>query len=541
MSEAQNQPSGDGHGGGGNENGAGGEVERGVGAGLHRTRQTSLPMRQASTTRNLQAFFQPQDQDMMGSLIRRKRMMSVPIGGPGGSEFFGTPMSTMAPDQGDTGSRRFGKERSYPPGGGGGAPVSPGHRTSTRRNFSIDGLIARKQVSLDLQAAEQADFFHSPVLGEAEHLPSFKEEGEETLVAPASKEEDTAEVQLFRPLRFSRPAVPAKPSAPGAHAVRPSGVSTRSELGDGITPEIRSLIERHVDHTRELQVQISMLTDDLSSSEPNESEREKLLRDVQTTKNLLECSTTAIKNRLFGSQEPTIQEEGEEEEQGKDIKELADLVLEEEDDGIVKATRLDYYWTGLLLVIMLVTTGVVVGWSTHLEETYSSFGPVGLACSTPCNGSLESQDYFHGHSHFQHGEFIQLIVQLDPKPAHVNAIFEVVGHETGEIKTEIVIGPTSPEGPANFIKKVEVNFDHPHEDHIINVRSSDPDVVISYKLNASKLSHLAKHSEVIAALIMVFVYLLILLEIVHRTLVAIFGSLIALVFWFVIHEVSQRI
>jgi hypothetical protein len=59
-------------------------------------------------------------------------------------------------------------------------------------------------------------------------------------------------------------------------------------------------------------------------------------------------------------------------------------------------------------------------------------------------------------------------------------------------------------------------------------------------LHASTLSQMAKYSELIAALIMIFVYIFILLEVIHRTLVAIFGSLIALLFFFIIHEVRPH-
>lgn len=58
---------------------------------------------------------------------------------------------------------------------------------------------------------------------------------------------------------------------------------------------------------------------------------------------------------------------------------------------------------------------------------------------------------------------------------------------------------------------------------------------LTYTLHASTLSPLAAHSVLIAALIMIFVYIFILLEVIHRTLVALFGSFVALFFLFLMH------
>ena len=58
---------------------------------------------------------------------------------------------------------------------------------------------------------------------------------------------------------------------------------------------------------------------------------------------------------------------------------------------------------------------------------------------------------------------------------------------------------------------------------------------LTYSLYASTLSPLAEQSVLIAALIMIFVYVCILLEPIHRTLIALFGSFIALFFLFLMH------
>lgn len=71
------------------------------------------------------------------------------------------------------------------------------------------------------------------------------------------------------------------------------------------------------------------------------------------------------------------------------------------------------------------------------------------------------------------------------------------------------------------------------------VTTSAPDVPhhgeLTFTLHVSTLSSLADQSVLIAALIMIFVYVFILLEVIHRTLVALFGSFIALFFLFLMH------
>lgn len=59
---------------------------------------------------------------------------------------------------------------------------------------------------------------------------------------------------------------------------------------------------------------------------------------------------------------------------------------------------------------------------------------------------------------------------------------------------------------------------------------------LTFTLYATTLAPLAEHSVLIAALIMIFVYIFILLEVIHRTLVALFGSFVALFFLFLMHD-----
>lgn len=85
--------------------------------------------------------------------------------------------------------------------------------------------------------------------------------------------------------------------------------------------------------------------------------------------------------------------------------------------------------------------------------------------------------------------------------------------------------------------KVVVDWDDSEtHHHIINIlSSSDSSSSISFTLAATRETSLSKRSVLVAALIMVFVYIFILLELIHRTLVSIYGSLVALFFFFMMH------
>jgi hypothetical protein len=307
-----------------------------------------------------------------------------------------------------------------------------------------------------------------------------------------------------------------------------------ADEGPVLDDAVRDAFDRQYKHSQQLKRQIDMLTDWLEGE--TDQEQEKLLEDIHTTRDYVESDTLELKNKLFGEEEELPEEEI------SLIMTAAGVAEDDFDDsGIIRATRLDYIWTGILICIMIAFTATVVAWPTHLDESSSTFGPVGLACATPCAGDLESQDYFNGHSQFETGQFIQLTMQLDPHPHdETEARVEIVGHDTGHVKAVLFFGPPLSEDPANFEEKIEVDFNDPHEEHIINVYSTNPTVKLTYKLHASTLAHMAKHSELIAALIMIFVYLFILLEVIHRTLVAVFGSLVALLFFFMIHEVRPH-
>jgi Na+/H+ antiporter NhaD/arsenite permease-like protein len=99
----------------------------------------------------------------------------------------------------------------------------------------------------------------------------------------------------------------------------------------------------------------------------------------------------------------------------------------------------------------------------------------------------------------------------------------------------LLFGPPDEKERATFKDKIVVDWDDSGNHHVINVYSElgNP---LSFTLAAQKQTPLSKHSVLIAALIMVAVYVFILIEVIHRTLVSIFGSMVALFFFFLIHN-----
>lgn len=87
-----------------------------------------------------------------------------------------------------------------------------------------------------------------------------------------------------------------------------------------------------------------------------------------------------------------------------------------------------------------------------------------------------------------------------------------------EIQTTVhteLFGPPNDEDRKTFKEKVVVDWDDPGNHHAIKTYSQlgNP---ISFTLAAQKQNPLSKHSVLIAALIMVAVYIFILIEVIHR-------------------------
>ena len=483
----------------------------------------------------------PKDADMMGPILRRKRVSALPLAGPSlrGAEHFQDER------------RRASTAGQYKQEGTSPEEEEPKPILRRRRASSIiDAMIQKKQVRLDLYAPEEAELFAarpdqeeketvSPTDADQVVPTHIHEESEDKTKKPSPTD------QLFLPLRFS-PPVGAAAAGTGSHGPPPKSTSVDIDL--------RAAFDDHQAQTDMLKHQIAMLTDKVEENnasgceDQREAEYLELLEDIESTQFGVDMKNQELRQKLLGPEKgspgllpdttfPGEISGGTEDEEGSALLKQGD---EYDDSHIIKATRSDLYCTGFLWILLIAFTGAVLGWDTHLDETYSTFGAVGLGCATPCKGDLSSQDYFHGHSHFETNEYVQLTMQLDPHPGEdVEAVAYLIGEETGQLKATLHFGPPSSDGPVTQVKKTKVNFDHPHEAHIIDVNSTRPDITLSYKLDAHVLSPLAGQSELIAALIMIFVYLFILLEVIHRTLVAIFGSMVALMFLFIMHGVSR--
>lgn len=212
---------------------------------------------------------------------------------------------------------------------------------------------------------------------------------------------------------------------------------------------------------------------------------------------------------------------------------------------IVRAGRKDKIKTLVLAIILIAFCGVCVGWKTHEEKKHSLFGIVGAACETPCSGD----NFFIGHeNHFSTGDVIQLTMHLDPlKEAGSDdrVIVEILRTDKDEngskIQTvvynseDIIFGPPHEKERKTFKEKFSVDWANPDNKHSINAYSESGNP-LTFTLAAQRQTSLSKNSVLVAALIMVAVYIFILIEVIHRTLVSIFGSMIALFFFFLMHR-----
>mmetsp|Transcript_6010 Transcript_6010/g.11381 ORF Transcript_6010/g.11381 Transcript_6010/m.11381 type:complete len:504 (+) Transcript_6010:607-2118(+) len=214
---------------------------------------------------------------------------------------------------------------------------------------------------------------------------------------------------------------------------------------------------------------------------------------------------------------------------------------------VVRATRVDKIKALILCCLMIAFVGVCIGWETHEDESHSVFGLVGKACVTDCLGDREFRNFFVGNEdHFDSGDIIGLTMHLDPRPSEDNVFYHVrvdiarldettVGSFTQTVVKSIEFGPPEAHERKTIHEKVTVNWETPQNHHVINAYS-ETGVPLSFTLAATKQSPLSDKSVLIAALIMVFVYVFILLEVIHRTLVSIFGSMVALFFFFLMHN-----
>ena len=412
-------------------------------------------------------------------------------------------------------------------------------RQDSNPNQFFQGVLRRKQISLDLLGPN--DFFSTPI----EDEEVVQAEGEQLLqdstqaLEPLPEDQGATaalpdEAKLFRPLRFA-PRMAVKRSAAGGH-----GSSHGSAHGSSTTEHSRlpTLMEQH---TTQALDQFSRHSQSL------QSELQNLQKHVDKHDTYSEISLTSQNlKRLYEQMEEDRQKLAEKVGQAATEPDTAKIngeATEEEwvsDDSIVRATRQDKISAGIVALIMLVFTIVVCTWDTHLDEESFIHKPVGLACLTPCVGDTKERDFFEGHYHFEKDEVIEFFINIDPshhaESGDILVQIDIVSEETGEIKKTEMMGPVDPEERVSLTEKTKVNFANPEEAHILIVNSTNHDVELSFTLAAKVRSPLADSSVLIAALIMIAVYFFILIEVIHRTLVAIFGSFLALMFYFAMNS-----
>jgi hypothetical protein len=489
--------------------------------------------------------------ELMGPLLRRKKIVSMPLGQ--GGDFFVSPGAggphhqlftqevATEPGQYHRHQRVKQKSQGYTPDGPLQTPTALADEIPTvvpmrkkqDSNPLVKGILRRKQVSLDLLGPN--DFFATD---------------DESIIlmppTPEEEEQEATEAKLFRPLRFAPRSI-RRPGGGGAHGASGHGSAHGAAAPEGgglatVDEETVEAFHRYSKTNQELKLQIISLKYKVESEEEGYSKtREEVLEasdqmikthlslreDEKFLKSKLNIEPPPLADDVPVDMDGTVTEDSESAHQ-KDF----------DDSGIIRATRNDKIKCGILVIIMLFLTIVVSVWDTESNEEGYLFGPVGLACVTPCEGNLETHDFFNGHSTFSSGEIIELIMNLDqyPTDSDVHATVEIVGVDSGIVKATKVFGPPDEDERITLDERVTVNFDNPQEEHIINVNSTISGIDLSFTLEGRVLTPLAEYSILIAALIMICVYAFILIEVIHRTLVALFGSMVALMFLFIMEN-----
>jgi hypothetical protein len=519
----------------------------------------------------------PEQQQLMGPLLRRKRVVSMPLGA-GGDFFVSEDLGGPHRQLGAGGRQRqlsvgvqqarqkqLSHETAVPPRVRQMTPTSPGGtvRRRTKQSSFMDNLVRRKQISLDLLGPN--DFFAVPTSDEEEEpgsfgapaIPDVVQEDEEVVCEAG---EAPREKRLFLPLRFAPPvhmgAVSKHKSGSGHTGGH--GPTTESKHGPSmfvttaplprVVEEASEVLRRQSQHSETIKLQLSALQNKIDEAERDQATKEMLL---SVSSRILETQLTMEEEQKKLLQKIDMEQQQHSKELassvgGEDAKAAKILEDEEglgnmavlEDDNIVRADKCDKIKAGVVFLIMLVFTVVVCTWHTHIMDESHIYSPVGLACVTDCPGDLETRDFFHGHNHFEHNQVIQVIVHIDPnvEANDTYAIIEIVGEESGMVKSTIEVGPVSHEERTTFDPVINVEFEDPQEHHVINVNSSTPEVELGFTLVAEVRTPLADYSVIVAAVIMVIVYAFILVEVIHRTLIAIFGSMFALLFLFIMND-----
>ena len=453
------------------------------------------------------------DADMMGPILRRKKVVSLPLGAdPRRDAFFGGD-SAASPYQHHPRTKQKSDGHLLRTVGEttaataavaapGAAPPSP--KTHHHHRVKVDSLVGnilkRKQVSLDLMAPAGVEFFGGDE--DIDVMPTSpegdEEEGEDGGLGPESEDVKAAGTKTkkpIKPLQFAPRVYPR--GIKGGHAGGGHG-GGGGMVAAGPDDETKKLVEKQVEDNHKLQEDIDVLTQKLKEEDGEHGMYEILLRNVSTAQQEIQTDTNALQAKVLGVTTGIAVSSSTPEEAGDDgslPKEMDEDGCDiDEDDGIIRAGRSDKIKAAILTSLMIGLTIVVCVWETHLDESHFYFGPVGLACVTPCPGSLEDQDYFYGHSTFSTGEFIDLKMGLDPHENHtVHADVQIVGAETGLLKANVTFGPPSAEHRTYYEHQIKVDFEDPGEEHIINVFASDGITELGFTLYATTLSPLAEY------------------------------------------------
>ena len=432
-------------------------------------------------------------------------------------------------------------------------PPTPRRTRQTSQGGVLGNVLRRKQVSLDLLGPN--DFFATP--SEADEMSTVpmavQEEGEEEPTLKKDQEEEKEEEptppqkkkDLFLPLRFSpRLEIKTRRGGGGHGGGGGSMHSTPSDLGT-IDEETSHSFDSYSQASADLQLQVSSLMNSLKEEGLLNEQVQEFSSQINLTRSSMEEHENLLKKKLSvsgaaanGKTLPSL-------DSGDGNADAAEKAADDADDmyqsdtEIIKATKHDKIKAAVCFFLMLALTITVIDWEEELDTLSFLHLPVGLACVTQCEGNLEYRDFFRGHNHFKTDEVIEYIMHLDPHEegsnGDVHTIVELIGTETGQVKSVVELGTPGEEDRETFETSFQVAFDHPDEPHILNISSSDPDIELSFTMAANVLKPLADKSEIVAALIMITVYFFILIEVIHRTLVAIIGSMIALMFYFIMH------
>ena len=209
---------------------------------------------------------------------------------------------------------------------------------------------------------------------------------------------------------------------------------------------------------------------------------------------------------------------------------------DEDKRSIILITKADYKKLSVLICILIFYSAIILGWNTSDHENRIIEGEVGIACVTPCKGNPKTRDFFYGHNKFSNDDVIEIQAYVDPTPAQdVDLKVNIVSSHSGRkfIEKTITFGPVDNEERTYFEETVYASdLKYPESTHVLYAYSSKA-IDLTFDLNANVLNEVAKYSVIIAAVLLVIVYALILLEPIHTSLIAVFGALnaLALLYW----------